>query len=237
MRATLASFSFVLVACSHNPLSPGAGSNPGTGTNTILVTGSARSSSDTPNASADTSFTTDLELDLSINNTPLTTGTVTITSLTGTATLTFQQNGGGQGHWNGTIANYDPVYELNVASGPDNIKGVFLEGPDIHVFTAPTAGASLDVTATTTLKWKRQTTAQNAEFGVEGADGITVPDSGSYDIPPLTLKYEKDQTKANTLHVTRTNSIVPNGAVAGSMFSVSVRNDLDVLAQACATCP
>ena len=237
MRSTFASLSIVLVACSHDPLAPGAGSSPGTGTGTILVTGSARSSSQTPNASADTMFSTDLELDLSINNTPLTTGTVTITSLTGATKLTFQQNGNGSGHWTGTVANYDPVYQLDVTSGPDNIKGVTLEGPDLDVFTAPTEGATVDASMTITLAWTRQVEAQSAVFGVGDIQGLTIPDNGTYAIPALSLHYDRAAPRQNALHLTRSNSIAPKGAVAGSMFTVSLTQTLDVVAAACATCP
>lgn len=157
-----------------------------------------------------------------------------MTSRSGTATLTSD----GNGKWHGSLANYDEVYELNVTSGSNAVSGVYVDGPDIHVFTAPAPGASVDASAMNTLTWRRGTAAQTATFNVNGGgDGLAISDSGSYQIPPLTLDYDKGQTKQNTIGITRTDAISPRGAVAGSSFSVSVTNELDVVALACTNCP
>lgn len=233
MKSILASLC-LLAACSHSPLDPGAGSDPGTGTGTLMVNGTARAQANTPNATLDTQFTTELEVELSLGQQPLTAGTVTVTSHSGTATLMSD----GNGKWHGSLANYDEVYQLDVKSGSDTISGVYVDGPDIHVFTAPAPGASLDASAMTALSWRRGSAAQTATVRVNGGgDGLTVSDSGSYQIPPLTLDYDKGQTKQNTISLTRTNSIAPKGAVPGSSFAVSVTNELDVVALACPSCP
>jgi hypothetical protein len=239
MRLQIASL-FVLVACSHNPLDPGAGSAPGTGTGTLTVQGGATAEPTVPNTKLDTDFMTSFEINLSLNGQPVTTGTVTVKSTTGSATLTFDSNAGQNGRWTGQSANYDEVYELDVVSGTDKINAVYVDGPDIHDFTAPTLGASLDVTIANTLNWQRAAAAQEARLSVNGdrgGDGLTITDSGSYSIPAMTIPYEKDQTKMDTLRLTRTNSIAPKGAVAGSTFSVSVAQELDVVAMACPSCP
>lgn len=242
MRFLLASSIVFFCACSHNALDPGAGSDPGSGTGTLLVTGAATATSNAPDAKLDTDFTTRFDIQLSLAGAPVVTGTVTMTSLTGTVDLTYQPTGGALGHWTGTSANYDEVYELNVTSGTDKITNVYVDGPDIHTFTAPMLGASLDSTATNTLTWSRGAAAQTATFRVSNnnngnGDGLVIPDSGTYAIPALTLNAQKDQTDPNTLRLTRSNSVVPKGAVAGSSVSVGISNELDVVALACATCP
>ena len=238
MRIELVS-TVLLAACSSNPLAPGAGSDPGGGTATILVTGGAHAEPNAANVTADTSFTTNFDLRISLNGQPITTGTVTIASRTvpGGSPLVYENNTNQSGHWTGQVANYDEVYELNVTSGPDKITGVYVDGPDIHSFTAPLAGASLDVTVANTVTWVRNDVAQVATISVGDRDGLTIDDSGTYSMPALSLKYEKDQVKPNTIRLTRSNSIVPKGGAAGSMFTVSVSNEQDVVALACATCP
>lgn len=229
MRQIFASFALLFAACGGSPLDPGAGNDPGTGTNTLLVTGRASAEPKTPNAIHDTDFTTDISVRVSLNNVPVTMGTVSVKSRTGTAMLTFTNDGQG-GHWDGSLANYDEVYELSVVSGADKVEGVYVDGPDIHVFTKPTAGASIDSTMMTPLAWDRAITAQTATLRVtDGGDGLTISDSGSYMIPPATFKAEKDQSKPATIRLTRSNSVTPRGAVGGSTFSVSIANELDVV--------
>ncbi|MGE5183134.1 MAG: hypothetical protein ACM31C_13780 [Acidobacteriota bacterium] len=237
MRLHLASICLLLVACSHNALDPGAGSDPGTGTGTLSVNGDARAQSDVANSKVDTDFTTEFSVELSLAGMPVTTGTVTVRSSSGTTTLTFDNTAGQNGRWRGQAANYDEVYELNVISGTDKISAVYVDGPDIHTFTLPTLGASIDPSMATDTKWARAAAAQQAEISFGDQNGLSISDSGTYSIPMYAIPYEKDQTKMDRIRLTRTNSIAPKGAVGGSSFSVSVAQELDVIATACPTCP
>ncbi len=240
MRLHLASICLLLVACSHNALDPGAGSDPGTGTNTLSVMGGAHAEPNQPNAKAANEFTTNFNVELSLNGTPVTTGTVTMRSTSGTTTLTYNNNAGQNGRWEAMAANYDEVYELNVVSGTDKISAVYVDGPDIHTFTLPALGATVDPSLANDTKWARAAAAQEAtiSFGGDGGrDGIAISDTGDYSIPMFAIPYSKDQTKNDTIRITRTNSIAPKGAIGGSTFSVSVSQDLDVIASACPSCP
>src|SRR3954447_21298435 len=131
--------SFLLTACSSNPLDPGAGNSAGTGTGTLLVNGNASAHAQVSNAKLASDFTTELGVRISLNGQDLTTGTVTINSrsLKTPLALTFNAQNGGE--WDGNIAGYDEVYELSVVAGTDKVEGVIVDGPDIHEFTAPTA--------------------------------------------------------------------------------------------------
>lgn len=237
MRLVLASICLLLGACSHNALDPGAGSDPGTGTGTLAVMGGAHAEPNSPNTKVDTQFTTSFEIQLSLNGAPVTTGTVTVRSTTGTATLTYNPNGGQVGRWEGQTANYDEVYELNVVSGTDKISAVYVDGPDIHTFTLPTLGATVDPSIANDTKWARAAAAQQATISFGDRDGLAISDTGIWSIPMYAIPYEKDQTKMDTIRLTRTNSITPKGAIGGSTFSVSVSQELDVIASACPTCP
>jgi hypothetical protein len=230
MRTFLLASFFVFGACSSSPLDPGAGNSAGTGTSTLLVTGNASAHANIANAKVPADFMTDVSVHVSLNGQDVTTGTVTINSRsmkTPTALTYSQQN---NGEWQVSIAGYDEVYELSVVSGPDKVTGVIVDGPDIHQFTAPMAGASLDSTMANTLTWERGIVADSATFRVGDLDRLAIQDTGTFSIPPGSLKAEKDQARPNTLQLTRTNQVVPKGAVAGSTFSVSIENELDVVA-------
>lgn len=228
MKMILASLA-VLTACSGSPLDPGAGSSAGTGTSTLSVDGNARARANIANAKRSTDFTTDVSVRVTLNGAPVTTGTVTIRSSKLSVPLTFHadQNGG---TWEGTAAGYDEVYQLDVVSGTDTVEGVIVDGPDIHDFTAPEAGATLDSTLANMMTWDRIAAADIATLRVGELDRITIEDSGTFSIPPGSLKAEKDQARPNTLLLERTNHVVPAGAVPGSDFAVSVENELDVIA-------
>ena len=228
MKPIFASF-LVLAACGGSPLDPGAGNSLGTGTNTLLVDGNARAHAQISNAKSSTDFTTDFSVQVTLNNALVTTGTVEVKSSKLTTPLTFRadQNGG---QWEGTAAGYDEAYELNVISGTDKVMGVIVDGPDIHLFTAPMAGASLDSTVANDMKWSRAAAADIATLRVGDLDRLTIADTGTFSIPAGSLKAEKDQAHPNQLILSRENHVAPKGAVAGSTFSVSVDNELDVIA-------
>jgi hypothetical protein len=228
MKMILASLA-VLTACSSSPLDPGAGNSLGTGTSTLAVDGNARATANIANAKNASDFTTDFSVQVTLNNAPVTTGTVTIRSSKLTVPLTFHADING-GTWQGTGAGYDEAYQLDVVSGTDNVEGVIVDGPDIHDFTAPLAGATLDSTMPNMMTWDRIAAADVATLRVGDLDRITIDDTGTFSIPAGSLKAEKDQARPNTLELVRTNHVAPKGAVAGSDFSVAVENDLDVIA-------
>jgi hypothetical protein len=232
MKAILASALFVFAACGGSPLDPGAGDSPGSGTQTLNVNGSAHATPSVASASKSADFDTDFSVQLTLNNAAVTTGTVTMKSTHGTVMLTFNQDNGGR--WEGTAGGYDEVYQLDVVSGSDKISGVRVDGPDIHVITAPAPGASIDTTMPLMLKWSRETAADAAALngGDQGIDGLTITDTGNYSMAPNFLRADKLAARTDTIRLTRTNRIEPAGAVAGSNFEVSISNEIDVVALA-----
>ncbi|HSD87855.1 MAG TPA: hypothetical protein VLB44_10090 [Kofleriaceae bacterium] len=230
MKLYFASFAllFAAAACSHDPLEPGAGSDPGTGTNTLLVEGGATAEPRVPNARNPADFSTDFNVRIQLNGVPVTTGTVTMQSQTLTVNLTFNTNNNGR--WEGTAAGYDEVYRLDVISGVDEVRGVVVDGPDIHVMTAPLAGASLDSTVANDVKWDRGEGADVCSIRTNRIDRLTIADNGLYSMPPGSLEANKDTAKENNIEIRRSNQVIPAGAIGGSMMTVSVTNDVDVLA-------
>lgn len=237
MRNVILSASLCLVvgACgTSGALDPGSGDSTGSGTGTLVVNGSASAQPNVPNASQPSDFVTDFSVQITLNNVAITTGTVTMTSSSGVVMLTFHLNQGGVGRWEGTGAGYNEVYQLDVISGPDTVHGVRVDGPDIHTFSAPLAGAVVDSTVALPLAWKRNSPADAAVLRVGdggGGGGITIADTGSYMMAPASLSSSKDRAQTNTLRLTRTNRVTPAGGAGGSELSVSIENSIDVVAQ------
>ena len=230
MRASFALIvalpTIAVAACGGGNLDPGAGNAVGTGTGTLSVAGTAHASPRQINARVSTDFDTDFDVRVTLNNQTVTTGTVTITSATGKTALTFHPDM----HWTGTVAGYDQVYALDVVSGTDQVTGVRVDGPDIHVFSKPTEGQAVDATMPLPLAWDRQDTADSATLRAENIDSITIADSGTYSLSPGSLKTDQTVARPNTLRLTRSNRVVPSGAAAGSTWSVTIDNSIDVVA-------
>jgi hypothetical protein len=221
---------FGAVGCGGSDLDPGAGDDPGTGTSTLTVDGSVSANPRLSNARNAGEFDTEFSVRLQLNGQNVTTGTVTMTSSSGTVVLAYSQDNNGR--WRGVAAGYDEVYILDVDSGTDNVHDVRVDGPDIHTFTEPLAGATVDATMPLMVKWDSGQDADSAAIDAENIDRLSIPDSGSKELPALALKSEKDKPKENQLRLTRTNRVVPAGAAGGSELSVSVENELTVVAQA-----
>jgi hypothetical protein len=229
--ASLASLIVTLAACSTDPLEPGAGDDPGTGTSTLEVEGRAHAEPRTASARAASDFTTEFSIRIGRGGQAITTGTVTVSSRFATTTLTYDSTDGALGRWKGTANGYDEVYQLDVTSGSDEVRGVIVDGPDIHTITAPALGASLDSTVATMLTWNREESADEATLKTDEIDRIAITDSGSYSMSPGSLKADKDEPRTNTIELRRMNRVTPAGAVAGSSFVVTIEQRLDVIAQ------
>jgi hypothetical protein len=230
MRARVASTVLLLglPACGGSTLDPGAGNDPGTGTGTLVLDGTVHASPQLVNARAGAEFDTDITLEVSLNKQTVTTGTITITSATGKVPLTYRNS---DRRWTGSAPGYDEVYILDIDSGPDKVSGVRVDGPDIHVFSAPTAGTNVDPMMPLVIEWDRDNQADSATIRAENVDEIAILDSGSYTLAPGSLRPDKTLARQYTLRLARTNRVVPTGTAAGSIFRVTIENELDVITQ------
>ncbi|TMQ19109.1 MAG: hypothetical protein E6J90_18715 [Deltaproteobacteria bacterium] len=222
---------WTVAACGGGSLDPGAGNSGGTGSKTLSVDGSARASPRQINARAPADFDTDFSVRASLGTQAVTSGTVTVTSASGKTTLTVR----GDNRWTGSAPGYDQVYVLDVVSGTDKLEGVRVDGPDIHVFTHPSEGETVDATMPLPIAWDRGEKADTAAMHAENIDSIAISDTGTYSLAPGALRTDKALARPNTLRLTRTNRVVPAGATADSTWTVSVDNTLDVVAQPQAT--
>lgn len=227
-KQQLASILFVLGACGGSDLDPGAGDDPGDGTSTLTVSGTVSASPRINNGRSNGDFDTEISVHVERNGQTVGTGTVDVTSASGTIALIFDAGGGGR--WRGTGAGYDEVYILDVEDGADNLLGVRVDGPDIHYFTKPTSGATVDSTMPLPVAWACDDGADTASVRADNIDDVAIPDSGSYSLAPGALKAKPDEAETNELRLRRTNRVTPNGAAGGSEWTVTVSNRIEVVA-------
>lgn len=115
-------------------------------------------------------------------------------------------------------------YTLRVTSGSDNVQGVTVRAPDIHTITTPTANQIVEANTALNVRWTRGDAAsecclETRDFNSDwmyGDPGILwTPTVGN---PPRT-----DQR----VRVARRNFQIPQGALAGSRFSVGYRHTVE----------
>jgi hypothetical protein len=216
-----------VAACGGGELDPGAGNAAGDGNRTLTVDGIAHASPHQINARLSADFDTEFSVRVSLAGQTVTTASVAITSSTGKIALTLR----GDGRWSGASPGYDQVYVLDAVSGGDTVERVRVDGPDIHVFSQPTEGETVDATEPLALAWSRDAPADATTLRAEDTDALTIADTGSYALAAGSLKTEQSQLRPNTLRLTCTNRIVPAGAAAGSSWTVAIDNAINVVAR------
>lgn len=231
MRAPILVSFLLVAACGGNTLDPGAGDSQGSGSKTLTVDGSINANNEQIANSGDAStFMTHFDIQLALaGGSPVTTGTVTVTSNGGAVALTYDNNQGNGAHWTGDQVGYFEVYQLDVTSGTDTISGVRVDGPDLHTFSAPTIGTTVDSTMPLALSWSRNDHADLAVLSTHMLDHLQIDDTGNYSLAAGSLRSSKDSTQQETISLSRTNQVQPAGAVAGSTVAVTVRNHVDVV--------
>jgi hypothetical protein len=106
---------------------------------------------------------------------------------------------------------------------------VRVDGPDIHAFSQPREGASLDTSAPLIIAWHRDQPADIAVLRPEPADEIAIEDSGSYTLPAGAFWSDNSSARLHTVRLVRTNQVVPEGATRDSSWSVTLENDVHVI--------
>ena len=75
------------------------------------------------------------------------------------------------------------------------LAGLRVDGPSIHTFKEPLAGATVDATLPLMVKWSADG-ADSAAIDAENLDRLSIPDTGSYSVAAGALKSEKDKARA-----------------------------------------
>ena len=231
MRIKISSLGFVVLsalgACGGSDFDPGAGDDPGTGTSTLTIEGTVAARAQISNALAATDFDTSVSVRVTAGTTTVSTGTVAVTTASGKIQLAFSPD---DQRWKGTLPSYEEVFQLDVDSGADYVHGLRIDGPEAFHFTAPTPGATVDSTMQLPIAWSTDSAADAAAIDTDQVQAIAIADTGTYTLAAGSLKTEKDKARTNTLTLTRSNTLVPGGAAGGSQFTISIRNQIDLVA-------
>ncbi|MFB3065694.1 MAG: hypothetical protein ACE10D_04175 [Planctomycetota bacterium] len=113
----------------------------------------------------------------------------------------------------------DGDFELNVVRGTDNVLGVILGGPGVHVITAPLANDTLTALQSLTVTWTSPSQAKSAELETRNYGPLVVPDTGAAMVPAL-----ENVARANQrIRVFRFNEVGIDGGLPGSRLRVEIR--------------
>ncbi len=220
---------FSFAACGGgSDLDPGAGDDPGKGTSTLMIDGSAHGSPRLINAQSTGDFDTFFSVRVQLNGQDVSTAKVEVTSSSGTITLSYI---GADNHYEGSAAGYDEVYVLDVEAGADFARGIRVDGPDIHTFSKPQAGATVDSTLPLEITWSSDDTADSASLRAEQIEDIAMPDTGKYVLAVGGIRAENDKIRENDLRIRRADRVTPASTIGGSEWTVSIDNRIQVVAQ------
>jgi uncharacterized protein with FMN-binding domain len=221
MRTPLVAVASAIAALSA--CGPSTGNSPGSGSNTLRVDGNVSASETVNNGSTASEFNTDFAVRVTKGGAAVTGATVIVRSSCGEVSLTDAM---GDGNYAGTQASYCQTYSLDVTSGSDRVQGVTVVGPGIHRIDAPTERQNVNPREALAVRWN---TAGAATVRLESREYNTTitPDRGAGEIPANRLRSAPGTATNERVRVIRANSVQPAGAVAGSSFSVSIRNQVE----------
>jgi hypothetical protein len=199
----------------ESPVEPVSGNDPassgeGTGTLHVVVDVQGRSANvGAPQTQFVATITDELGAPVS--------GTVIVSGRFGDLRLTEDT----PGSYSALRAGYETgSYTLNVTSGPDNVTGVTVQAPDIHTITTPTANEVVEANTALNVRWTPRDAAAECRLETRDFNSDWIyGDPGVLWTPTIGNPPRSDQR----VRVTRRNFQIPQGALAGSRFSVGYR--------------
>ncbi len=197
--------------------------NPGTGSSTLQVVADIDANDDPAIIGG---FWTDYAV--SVRNgagNPVSGATVTISnpSFSG-GKITLPEMAAGSGDYL-LIGNTFPSgdFRLDVVQSTNNVHDVIVGGPGVHNITTPAKNATVAANQPLLVRWTVPSRAKFAELETRDFGTITLPDSGSYQIPGASNPARPDQR----IRVFRFNEVDMAGGLTGSRLRVTVRKTVE----------
>lgn len=222
MRFTIALLTAPVFACGSGLPD---GSSAGEGNQVLEVSGTVEADNQIANASSANDFNTSFEIRVQRDGIDVGDAIVTVESDAGVVELSLN----GDGEYVGGQPGYSEIYRLDIVAGDDFVRGVRVDGPDIHTFITPTAGATVDANADLLVEWRRDETAEAVRIETREMDELSIEDTGSFTAPVAALQWEGDEFDER-VRLERSNRVSPIGAAGDSSFTVRVRNEIEFLA-------
>jgi hypothetical protein len=111
-------------------------------------------------------------------------------------------------------------YMLNVTSGADNVKSVTVRAPEVHAITTPSANEVVEANTALHVRWTPRDAAAECRLETRDFNSDWIyGDPGVLWTPTIGNPPRTDQR----VRLTRRNFQIPEGALAGSRFSVGYR--------------
>lgn len=178
------------------------------------------------NATSAQDFETEVDVRVTRQGTPVTDARVVIAAYElGEWTVEHDDDG----EYEQEIDGYHRAYRVDVIAGADRVEGVYLAGPAIHTFDAPTQGAQVQGDQPLEVSWQGAGEADEVWIEGEGFEDVRLDaTASSYQVAPEQLDREPYEREDNEIEVLRLNRMSIEGAEAGSQMSVGVSNEVEV---------
>jgi len=148
--------------------------------------------------------------------------TVLISGAAGNVPLA--EDGSTPGTYRASLASYTAGnYQLDITAGAQTVTAAQVLAPDLHAFTSPAAGDTVQASHPIHTTYTRTAAAQHSQIATlnwQGAASTT--DNGQATVPTPGNPARNDQQ----ISLTRWNSAAIADAVAGSHFDASIRNSV-----------
>jgi hypothetical protein len=190
----------------------------GTGSSTLLVTGTVTVTSSTTAPLTSLNVTVDNAQAQSVSN-----ATVTINNAGLGGDVALTETPAGSGNYASSKTSLPTGdFTLSVVKGTDAVQGVVLGYPGAHTVSAPAANATVTANQPLDVSWTTPSTAKSATVATRDLAKVTVPDTGTYTIAATSNPPRTNQR----VTVQRLNSTDITGGLTGSLFSVTVTNQV-----------
>lgn len=198
--------------------------NPGTGSSTLRVIADIDANDDPTIIGG---FSTDYFV--SVRNgagSPVSSATVTISNgAFAGGKITLPETGTGTGDYlltGNTFPSGD--FRLDVAQGTNTISGVVVGGPGVHNIITPVKNDTVVAAQPLLVRWTVPSKAKSAELESRDFGPVTLPDSGSYQIPGGA---DNPARADQRIRVHRFNEVDMAGGLIGSRLRVTVRKTVE----------
>src|SRR5262249_26295588 len=134
------------------------------------------------------------------------------------------EDGSTPGTYRASLASYTAGnYQLDITAGAQQVTAAQVLGPDLHAFTSPAAGDTVQASHPIHVTYTRTAAAQQMQLATKNWTGAaSTTDNGQATVPTPGNPARNDQQ----ISLTRWNSATITDAAAGSHFDASIRNSV-----------
>ncbi len=194
----------------------------GTGSNTLLVVANVNA-----NDLGGGLFTTDFDVTVTDDaGQPVSVAVVAVSNqgLPGPGIVQLFETPAGSGIYTATEPGFiGGEFQLSVIRGSDNVAGVVVRGPGIHVITTPQANDIVLAAQPLNVIWTVPSQAEGAEIETRDLLRLALPDSGAFMIAGA----DNPVNAIQRIRVFRFNGVDIAGGLLGSRLQIKIRAEVE----------